>query len=188
MGDGQHTGCRLFAAAPMAAPSPRCVAGGAGRGGRYARGRRCLAGGPAGTVVGRVDEFTPGQPVHLEDHAVWVVFGVEDRFVAFSDADPRIAGQHDCRVEWNPGRAVSGEQGVFETCTGYLFHPGGTTPVFWSVAASGPVFYSAEAIDGNVVVSLDEPYCNARFPYPGPCHSIGTDTIVPQPVIMPQED
>ncbi len=96
-------------------------------------------GGPAGTVVGRVDEFTPGQPVHLEDHAVWVVRGIEDRFFAFSDDDPRVAGQHDCRVEWNPGRVVSGEQGVFETCTGYLFHPAGTTPVFWSVAASGPL-------------------------------------------------
>lgn len=149
--------------------------------------------GPDGTAVGRLDEFRAGQPVHLEDQALWVVRGVEDRFYAFSDDDPRIAGEHDCRVEWDASRVMGGEQGVFETCAGYFFHPGGPIPVFPGVAPDGPSFYPASVNAGNVVVNFDEPYCNTRgIFYPGPCLAsladAGAGTIAPQPVIVPLGD
>jgi hypothetical protein len=141
-------------------------------------------GGPDGTVVGAVDDFAVGQPVHLEKYGIWVVVDDLGRFLAFSDDDPRTPGEHDCRVEWNEQRVVNGVQGVFETCGGYQFHPGG--PAFPGVAPEGPGFYPASVNAGNVVVNFDEPYCNTQgIIYPDPCHGLGARTLAPRPAIVP---
>ncbi|MQA00638.1 MAG: hypothetical protein GEU80_15120 [Dehalococcoidia bacterium] len=49
--------------------------------------------------VGYVDQFVPGQPVHLEAHGVWIVRLADGGVVAFVDDDPHtVAGP----LQWVP--------------------------------------------------------------------------------------
>ncbi len=122
--------------------------------------------GTGSTVVGAVDDFAPGVLVHLEQRSIWLVRGYEDSLFAFSDDDPGTPGEHDCRVEWNGPRMVDGVRGVFETCSGYLFQPGGST---FPGSRTDVSWYPAEVQDDQVRVNLDQPYCNGPIVFFGPC-------------------